>query len=74
MEQVAEIDMNVPLIWTTKGNVPVDSLEYYIGWEMTEDAIVFKEQYRLDGEIVKENSHVKLLKGGEAVPETSQFS
>ena len=67
------VDMNVPLIWTTKGNLPVASLEYYIGWEITEESIVFKEQYRLDDEIVKENAHVKLLKGGEAVPETAQF-
>lgn len=64
---------NVPLIWTTKGNVPVESLEYYIGWEISEDSIIFKEQYRFEGEVVKENSHVKLLKGGAAIPETQQF-
>lgn len=65
--------MDVPLIWTTKGNLPVASLEYYVGWDITEDSIVFKEQYRFEGEIVKENAHVKLLKGGDAIPEAAQF-
>lgn len=64
---------NVPLIWTTKGNVPVASLEYYIGWEISETSIVFREQYRLDGEIVKENSHVKLLDGNNATVEAAEF-
>jgi hypothetical protein len=68
-----ENEKDVPLIWTTKGNVPVASLEYYIGWEITEESIVFKEQYRLDGEIVKENAHVKLLKGGDAAAEAEKF-
>ena len=68
-----EFDKDVPLIWTTKGNLPVASLEYYIGWEITEESIVFKEQYRLDGEIVKENAHVKLLKGSDAAAEAEKF-
>lgn len=71
--QGTQVAQDVPLIWTTKGNLPVDSLEYYIGWEITEDSIVFKEQYRLEGEIVKENAHVKLLKGSDAVPEAEKF-
>jgi hypothetical protein len=68
-----ENEKDVPLIWTTKGNLPVASLEYYIGWDITEESIVFKEQYRLDGEIVKENSHVKLLKGGDSAAEAEKF-
>lgn len=68
-----QVANDVPLIWTTKGNLPVSSLEHYIGWDISEDSIVFREQYRLDGEIVKESAHVKLLKGGEAIPETAQF-
>lgn len=67
------VDMNVPLIWTTKGNLPVASLEYYIGWEISEDSIIFKEQYRFEGEIVKENAHVKLLKGSDAIPEAEKL-
>lgn len=68
-----EFDKDVPLIWTTKGNLPVASLEHYIGWDITEESIVFKEQYRLDGEIVKENAHVKLLKGSDAAAEAEKF-
>lgn len=71
--QETQVAQDVALIWTTKGNLPVSSLEYYIGWDISEESIVFKEQYRLNGEIVKENAHVKLLKGGDAVPETAQF-
>ncbi|HON93650.1 MAG TPA: hypothetical protein PKZ07_18925 [Sedimentisphaerales bacterium] len=55
----------VPLIWTTKGNVPVDSLEYWAGWEVTENFVKFREQYRLEGEIVRENAHVMMLKSPE---------
>lgn len=69
-----ELEKDVPLIWTTKGNLPVASLEHYIGWDVTEDAIVFKEQYRLNGEIVKESAHVKLLRGDGSNLETAQFA
>ncbi len=62
-----------PLIWTTKGNLPVSSLEYYIGWEITSTSITFREQYRLKetGEVVKENSHIKLLQGSDVEGETA---
>jgi hypothetical protein len=73
MQVKENVTEEVPLIWTTKGNVPVSSLEYYIGWDISEEAIVFKEQYRLNGEIVKENAHVKLLKGEDNATETAQF-
>lgn len=71
--QGTQVTQDVPLIWTTKGNLPVASLEYHIGWEFNDDSIVFREQYRLDGEIVKENAHVRLLKGSDAIPEAEKF-
>lgn len=48
----------VPLIWTAKGNVPVESLEYIAKWEDTPEYIKFVETYTLDGEVVKQNAHV----------------
>lgn len=54
---------DIPLIWTTKGNVPVDSLRYRHQWIDTADETTFVEEY-LDGEeIVKRNVHVFLKKG-----------
>jgi hypothetical protein len=50
--------MDEPLIHTTHGNVPVASLEYSTAWEDTPEYIKFTETYRLDGEIVRQSSHV----------------
>jgi len=62
-----------PLIWTTKGNVPLDSLEYYIGWEITDKSITFREEYRFKdtGEVAKQNSHIKLFEGSDVEGETA---
>ena len=60
------INDEVPLIWTTKGNLPVDSLAYRYGWEITEDYYKFEEHYYLDDELVKSNCHVYSTKGVES--------
>ena len=54
---------DIPLIWTTKGNLPVDSLEYKTTWEETPENTVFVESYLLDGEVVKQSVHVKSKRG-----------
>lgn len=47
-----------PLIWTARGNVPIDSLRYEHKWEDTDDALFLKEfWYAEDGELVKSNCH-----------------
>lgn len=54
--------MDTPLIWTTRGNVPVDSLRYEHRWEDTEQETTFTEfWFAEDGELVKNNCH-KLAK------------
>lgn len=53
-----------PLIYTTKGNLSVDSLVYQQEWDINEKRICFKELYYLDDELVKENTHVKVLTRG----------
>lgn len=52
-----------PLIFTSKGNLPVADLTHEVEWRTTEDCIIFIERYVLDGEVVKESSHVKVLTG-----------
>jgi hypothetical protein len=49
----------VPLIYTSKGNLPIDSLSYQTRWELTDEYIKFVERY-LDatGEVVRESAHV----------------
>lgn len=47
-----------PLIWTSKGNLPIDDLTYSYEWEDKPDYIKFTETYKLDDEIVKQSSHI----------------
>ena len=48
----------VPLIHTVKGNIPIADLEYGTRWEVTDDYTKLVETYSLQGEIVRESSHV----------------
>jgi len=56
-----------PLIWTTHGNLPLDSVKQEIEWRVTEDNTIFIERYTLNGEVVKESSHIHVNKGAEAL-------
>lgn len=47
-----------PLIYTSKGNLPVASLTYETAWEVLPSYIKFVERYRLGEEVVKESAHV----------------
>lgn len=62
-----------PLIFTTKGNLPVAMLEYRHGWFDSDTEISFVEEYLLDGEVVKRNVHCRLKKGLEFFPEQPQL-
>lgn len=54
----------VPLIWTTLGNVPVSALQHHIKWDRTAEYIKFTEVYMTSGGmVVKESSHVLSLTG-----------
>lgn len=57
-----------PLIWTSKGNLPLESLKYRHQWIDTPDETTFVEEYFLDAEVVKRNVHVYLKKGQTALP------
>lgn len=65
--------MDEPLIYTTKGNLPIASLEYSHKWEDEPGYLKFIETYTLDGEVVKQSAHV-LMKTGLAIgAELEQF-
>lgn len=49
--------MSEPLIFTSKGNLPIASLAYVAKWEDRPDATVFIEEYSLGEEVVKRSVH-----------------
>lgn len=53
-----------PLIWTSRGNLPIASLRYETYWENTDNYVKFVERYyAANGEIVKEGAHVLTKRG-----------
>jgi hypothetical protein len=58
-----ELHMIEPLVYTTKGNLPIKDLEHFYSWEETETYIKFIDGYTLNGEVVKESVVVKLKIG-----------
>lgn len=67
------MDNDVPLIYTSKGNLPISSLEYGTRWEDAPDYIKFVEIYTLDGEVVRESAHVYTKRGLSMEPQTATF-
>ena len=55
--------MNEPLIYTSKGNLPIDDLRYETEWTVNDDYIKFVERHYLGDEVVKESAHVYDRKG-----------
>lgn len=47
-----------PLIFTSRGNLPIASLQYATRWEETPTYTKFVETYSLNGEVVRESAHV----------------
>lgn len=52
-----------PLIYTSKGNLPVASLEYRAEWDDQPDYVKLTETYTLAGEVVKQSAHVMGKRG-----------
>lgn len=52
-----------PLIWTTKGNLPVASLRYVNSRKDVPGTVVFIEEWFAGEELVKRNVHVLPLIG-----------
>jgi hypothetical protein len=61
---LGELVPGEPLIYTSKGNVPIDSLTYTKDWKVDESFVIFREFWHdSDGNIVKNNVHMFALQG-----------
>jgi hypothetical protein len=60
-----------PLIYTTKGNIPMAGLTHDVSWRVSDTVIVCVERYYLGDEMVKESSHVHVLVGATAIGDAS---
>lgn len=68
------MDDSIPHIWTSKGHLPIHSLQHHVGWEVTSTYIKFRDVYMThQGEIVHESAHVHMLEGVEAAGEAAKF-
>jgi hypothetical protein len=65
--------MTEPLIYTSRGNLPVASLVYGTRWDDMPDYIKFVETYALDGEVVRESAHVYSKRGLLSEPVAGTF-
>jgi hypothetical protein len=64
MSVTLEVPQVLPLIYTSKGNVPEMSLTYTKDWAINEDVIIFTETWHdTTGELVKNNVHMLARKG-----------
>lgn len=51
-----------PLIWTSRGNLPVSSLKYIPSWTLKDRTLQFCQEYRAaDGEVVRRDVHLYVL-------------
>lgn len=65
--------MTEPLVYTSKGNLPIKDLDYFYFWEETEDYIKFSEGYKLNDEIIKQAAHIKLKRGQDINAELAEL-
>ena len=61
-----------PLIYTTKGNLPVSDLRYETVWTETSEYVTLNENYYLGDELVKSSAHVYARKPFDATQSVSQ--
>ena len=55
--------MDEPLIYTSKGNLPIASLEERVIWTDDENDVTCSVEYSLDGECVRRQCNVYVKKG-----------
>lgn len=61
--QAAKFLADTPLIYTTKGNLPVEGLRVVFAWEHTESFLHFHETYYQGDELVRKSTHVYGIPG-----------
>lgn len=64
-----------PLIYTSKGNVPISSVTLQHAWRVTPEAIVYREFYtdNTTGEIVKDSTAVYIPQGSQTAAQAGTF-
>ena len=62
-----------PLIWTSKGNLPISSLKYETYWHDMPETLKFVERYSLGDEIVRESAHIFVKRGTHATGQQGIF-
>lgn len=68
------MNIEIPLIWTTKGNLPESDLRFEHVWEDTEEYTLVKLNYYLSEELVKSSTHVYSKKMPEMFGETQSLT
>jgi hypothetical protein len=59
-----ELDINKPIVWTTKGNVNSDAItKTYPVWVENDDFIQVKFVYEIGGEVVREDVYTRMKRG-----------
>lgn len=66
--------MDEPLIYTSKGNLPVNSLRQVVTWQDGPSFTKCIETYYDGDEIVKQSAHVMVKSGLSAAVEAGEFS
>ena len=64
---------DAPLIYTSRGNLPADSLQYRHHWTDNATETTLVEEHWLDGEIVKRSVHTMLKHGTVMCPVLASF-
>jgi hypothetical protein len=65
----------IPLIYTSRGNVPLDSVDIKVEWCVEPDYIKLVEKAfdKASGELIKESAHVYSKMGVAGSAEAGQF-
>ena len=64
---------DLPMVWTSKGNLPIEDLEYRYQWDFPENEIVFVEEYWLGDECVKRSPHIYIKTAAVSNTEVGNF-
>lgn len=66
--------MTEPLIYTSKGNRPIQGLKHEVVWDFGDDFVKLTERYTDEvGDVVKESAHVYSKRGVTAEPVAGSF-
>lgn len=65
--------MGEPLIYTSKGNLPIASLTYSTEWDVQPAYFKFTETYKLGDEVVRQSAHVYDREGIKASAAVESF-